>query len=243
VLLQLPFQPVLLHQWAVALLASALWLQRDLSPLYCLGHSANLRGPVKKLVGMCNKMQKCAIDFLSFFDLYTSNAHLNIHKIVELFLAPMLNALPEVLPIIEFCGKDEFKDIIRGLNLLAWKPKSKLVFDSDHVNDLGQTAFGLNLRALKKDSVSEKKEIDIKKLQYYVQLYVIPNMRNLLPGNKVLIMRTVEHFAKDLVKNFDLDLLLHGIFIKFYDLCKTKSFKLSQVQGHISAKILGSLAP
>jgi len=230
VLLQLPFQPVLLHQWAVALLAEVLTFKKELAPLYYLGYGTNLRGPMKKLITMCNKMQQTALDFFSYFTSYAANAHLSNHKIIEPMLTPMLNAFPEILPIIKFVLSYECKNAVCALKYLAWMPKNRnkvprtngpklssinndtFVYSYLYWNRTPRSLLFANKE--EEDPLSDqnadfgKKKIDVDMLTLFVAKYVITHFAFFKKEKMMMLVKLVPSCVEELVRSFDTNLLL-----------------------------------
>jgi len=117
VLIQLPFQPVLMYQWAVALLAESYLFRMKICDLYIFENPKQLGGPLGKIVKMCSLMEKCAQSCMNFFNCYVLKAKLNVNKIIALFANEFFGFLPQVLPIIEFVTSDMCDKVIKALKL------------------------------------------------------------------------------------------------------------------------------
>jgi len=140
VLIQLPFQPVMIHQWAVALLAEALRFQKELSDFYCIGFPTSLTSAVAALLKMCDTMLSTAMNFLACFNFCIQNASLNMHKIIEPIFGKMDESLQEILPILEFVLSDECRNIVKALKKIAFNQSTKI--DYSRRPEVGVADFG-----------------------------------------------------------------------------------------------------
>jgi len=118
VLLQLPFQPALLHQWCVALMAEALRFRRDLSAFCYIPFQ--MRRIFARLFWMCNAMCSTSLNyFYKFADYIYTGAS-----------CYTLDHLSETLTILEFVLSDEYEIMMKALKRMAWskanRPQIKL---------------------------------------------------------------------------------------------------------------------
>jgi len=114
ILVQLPFQPLLFHQWSVALLAEALKFEIELKELFYI--PSHLKTPVGKLEKMCNLMFRAAFKFFDHFTSYFYKEEENLSSNVG---SSFLDLLPEVLPVIEFVLSEDCRKIIKALTRIA----------------------------------------------------------------------------------------------------------------------------
>jgi len=114
ILVQLPFQPLLLHQWSVALLAEALKFQKELGEFQSM--PKQLQRPVGKLVEMCQLMFKMAFQFFDHFSIYMYEGKTTMDGNVGL---EFLKHVPDVLPVIKFVLSNECKTIVKVLTKMA----------------------------------------------------------------------------------------------------------------------------
>jgi hypothetical protein len=108
VLLQMPFQPSLLHQWAVALLAEALTFQLKISPIFSYGCPKKYAYIFKGLRRILNEMKICAQYALDMFmSMCLQGQDTNITVTLHTKMEEFSNYLTIALPIIEFAGSKE----------------------------------------------------------------------------------------------------------------------------------------
>jgi len=107
VLVQLPFQPVLLHQWSVPLMAKSLKLKEQ------LGYIG------KKFLLMANLMFTTA---KKYFGLFIDNVYKG-----AIFYS--LEAFPETLAVLEFALSKECRNAVKAFKRMAWNRSNKTDFD------------------------------------------------------------------------------------------------------------------
>jgi len=120
VLLQLPFQPLLLHQWSVALLAESLRFQAELFPFYSIPN--RLQRPVNKLFEMCKVMYKKAMHCFNHFAIYMYEG---VDCYGDTVSASFLDSLPETLAALEFVLSKECGNVVKALKRMAWNNSTK----------------------------------------------------------------------------------------------------------------------
>jgi len=116
VLVQLPFQPLLLHQWCVALMAEALKFKTELGDICYF--PLQLQSAGKKLLEMWNVMFLTVVKYFSHFQ---CNVYLG-----SSFYS--LEGLPETLAVLEFVLSPECKKLINALKRMAWERCHKTAF-------------------------------------------------------------------------------------------------------------------
>jgi len=136
ILVQLPFQPLLFHQWSVALLAEALNFKKELCEIYSIPKSLISLGT--KLTEMCNLMFQTAFKFFDHFSSYMYDGDESLSDSVS---SNFLVNLPNVLPIIEFVLSDECKNIVKAIKKIAWRVNS---FDHGVNNNIWFESGGEN---------------------------------------------------------------------------------------------------
>jgi len=113
ILVQLPFQPLLLHQWAVALLAEALKFQRELDDVSF--YPVQVQSLVKKLDSMGSQLGSTAFKYLSHFSDF---AHKGIGNYT-------LQAFPETLAVLEFVLSADCRNVVKALKRRDWSRSTK----------------------------------------------------------------------------------------------------------------------
>jgi len=139
VLIQLPFQPVLFHQWTVALYAETLKFSKEISEFSNFPFPTRLKTAVDCLKKMLNLMSKNISLMTELMFKYFGQPGTNLHKLSEICLRVGMIKLPELLPIIEFVLSDECRNIIRALKRLAWNKSTKI---SVEINNCMGASFG-----------------------------------------------------------------------------------------------------
>jgi len=141
ILVQLPFQPLLLHQWSVALLAEALKLKQKLGELHSV--PTQLISPVTKLLEMNKLMFHTAFSFFAHYNFYV---HEGCESLSNSVSSVFLHQIPEVLPVIEFILSGECDNIIKALTKIALDSVSTDYQDKnkDFLIDGGEFSFCYN---------------------------------------------------------------------------------------------------
>jgi len=116
ILVQLPFQPLLFHQWSVALLAEAVNLYTELQELCYIPKS--LHAPANKLFKMCNLLYQTAFKSFEHLSTYIYKGEESLSTTVS---SDFFKNLPEVMPVIEFVLSDERKNIIKALTKITFE--------------------------------------------------------------------------------------------------------------------------
>jgi hypothetical protein len=111
ILIQLPFQPVLLHQWAVALLAEAIIFQRKITPIFSYGCPEKLAKISDSLRKILLTMKSCANFTLNMYlKMCLQGQEMNINATLDTEMEEFSNHLTKVLPIIEYVTSQEGND-------------------------------------------------------------------------------------------------------------------------------------
>jgi len=118
VLLQLPFQPLLLHQWCVALHAESLKFKKEICDFNLIPYPTRLRQVVVKLEQMANFMLTTSDNFFDHFyvSMYTDVGENHDENVSSSFL----ENLHKVLSTVEFVLSDECRNAVKTLKRLAW---------------------------------------------------------------------------------------------------------------------------
>lgn len=119
--MQLPFQPILLHQWAVALQAEALKLRNQIVDFFVMSYPERLAEAVKKLATVSSALMSGANSFMSYYFKFCNNASLNIHAIILLFWDDFIEIFPKVYAALSFALSGECKKIITELKQMSWR--------------------------------------------------------------------------------------------------------------------------
>lgn len=119
-LLQLPFQPSLLHQWAIALLAETLKFQKETMTIFVIGVPCDLWHEMKLLKKMLEKLMDSSIGLLSIFSNFSKRGQENICKRVRRVRNKLLRILTEVTPIVEFILSVKCRNLISGIKRASW---------------------------------------------------------------------------------------------------------------------------
>lgn len=119
-LLQLPFQPSLLHQWAVALLAETLKFQKETMTIFVIGVPFDLWQEMRLLKKLLKKLMDSSMTLLSIFANFSKGGQENICKRVRRVRKRLLRTLAEVTPIVEFILSDKCRNLISGIKRVSW---------------------------------------------------------------------------------------------------------------------------
>lgn len=125
VLLQLPFQPALLHQWAVALLAETLRFQQDMVTIFNIGFKQELSVEVHLLHEMIKKMLNGAMALLSIFCDFADGQE-NIRKRLGRVQEKLLKTVAEVTPLVQFTLSDNCKKVISSIKRASWSSGNQM---------------------------------------------------------------------------------------------------------------------
>jgi hypothetical protein len=138
VLLQLPFQPSMLHQWAVAVLAETLRFQKETVTIFTIGVPEELLEEVHLLKKMHKKLMEGAITLLSIFCNFSSQQDPeNICKRVRRVREKLVSTITEVTPIVEFILSEKCQKVICGIKRASWSNKQKILHPTETDLDLG----------------------------------------------------------------------------------------------------------
>ena len=123
VLLQLPFQPSMLHQWAVALLAETLRFQKETVTIFTIGVPQKLWDEMLLLKKMLKRLMEGALTLLSIFCKFPRLDRENICKRLRRVRQKLLRTITEVTPIVEFILSEKCRNVISGIKQAAWSSK------------------------------------------------------------------------------------------------------------------------
>jgi len=125
VLIQLPFQPLLLHQWCIALLAEALKFHKEICDFYMLPIPKHLRRLVPHLFAMCTQMFTSHNICFGHLEMFIYHGQENVQNNVDW---KFLKSMPETLAVLEFVLSDECRNVVKALKRMAWNKTTKLDF-------------------------------------------------------------------------------------------------------------------
>jgi len=108
ILVQLPFQPVLLHQWSVALLAESLKFEKELQEMTFI--PKYLHASVNKLTTMCNLMFQTALKFFVHYSYFIFDSDESFTNNIRMIF---FDYMPEVMPVLEFVLSSKCGEILR----------------------------------------------------------------------------------------------------------------------------------
>jgi hypothetical protein len=114
-----PFRPVVLHQWVVALLAEALKFELKISDLLTLDSPVALHPHIEKLREMHNVLHFSSHSFLQYFMLFCRQQWVPKSEMELQF-----QQFPNLLPVLKFVLSSECNDIIMSLKRMSWNPNS-----------------------------------------------------------------------------------------------------------------------
>lgn len=117
ILLQIPFQPVLLNQWTVALLAEALIFQKKISPIFSYGFPRQLNNVAEHLRNMLKSMMNCVNFTLKVYlkIIYTDGQENKFYSTLAENKEEFSNHLTTVLPILGFVTSEEATSVIEAI--------------------------------------------------------------------------------------------------------------------------------
>jgi hypothetical protein len=137
VLLQLPFQPSLLHQWAVAILAETLKFQKETVNIFIIGVPEELLEEVQLLKKMIKKLMEGAFTLLSIFCKFANLDRENVCKKLRRVRKKLLRTITEVTPIVEFILSEKCRNVISGIKRASWGSKQQKLHSTEMDVDLG----------------------------------------------------------------------------------------------------------
>jgi hypothetical protein len=123
VLLQLPFEPVILQQWMVALLVEALRFQKKITDFTTMTYPEHLKSAVDKLIAIGSMLMNGANTFLSFVAKLVNvkdDSINHMHAISTLCWKEFQKILPPVLAALKFSLSEECDTLILELKRMAW---------------------------------------------------------------------------------------------------------------------------
>jgi hypothetical protein len=129
VLLQLPFEPVILHQWAVALMVEALRFQKKITDFTTMTYPENLKTSVDKLTAIALLLLNGANTFLSFVAKLISVRHdttNQMHLAAVVYWDDFQQTLPQVLSALKFVLREECNCVIALLKRTAWSKNQEV---------------------------------------------------------------------------------------------------------------------
>lgn len=146
VLVQLPFQATLMHQWTVALLAEALKLQIELADFTIITHDQRLSFALQLLFKMSSQLLAYANLALSHYFMHCVLGPNSLLDLLQKSHEPFLKMLPNLLPVLNFVVNGECFNVIRALKRMTWakeKWSSKWVLQYKVSDESGiSTDFG-----------------------------------------------------------------------------------------------------
>jgi hypothetical protein len=126
ILLQMPFHPVILHQWAATLLAEALIFQQKISPIFCYGFSKEIASIAFDLRKMLLTMKNCANFTLQLYvKMCIEGCENNFHSSLYAEFEEFSNHLKKLLPILEFVTSKEASSIILAITYICLEELNK----------------------------------------------------------------------------------------------------------------------
>lgn len=114
VLIQLPFRPAVLHQWAVALLAEALKFQLKISDLLIIDSPVVYHPLIEKLGEMNIVMHSSAELSIQYFTRCCAEI------LTPTEMKRKFKLFTELLPVLKFALSTECDDIIKSLKRMSW---------------------------------------------------------------------------------------------------------------------------
>lgn len=119
VILQLPFQHAILHQWMVAFYAETLKFQKEVSDLLIITCPSEMRSALKLLSKISSTLSNFANKCQNYlFSYLWSNPSSPLH------LNNFFNYLPNVVPMLKFILSTKSKFVIRALKRMAWNKRT-----------------------------------------------------------------------------------------------------------------------
>jgi hypothetical protein len=119
VIVQLPFQHAILHQWIVAFYAETLKFQKEVSDLLIITYPSEMRSALKSL----SKIKSTLSHFTNTCHEYLFSC-LWRQPSSPLFSNIITNLLPDVLPMLKFILSEKSKFVIRALKRMAWNRRT-----------------------------------------------------------------------------------------------------------------------
>jgi len=123
VLLQLPFEPTILHQWTVALMAEALRFQKKITDFTTMAYPEHLKTVVDKLIAIASLLLNGANKFLSFIAKLVNvkkDSINRMHATASLYWNDFQEILPQVVVALKFVLSEECGAVISALKRMAW---------------------------------------------------------------------------------------------------------------------------
>jgi hypothetical protein len=123
VLLQLPFEPTILHQWTVALMVEALQFQKKITDFTTMAYPEHLKNAVDKLTEIGSLLLNGANTFLSFIAKLINSkddSKNHMHATATLYWEEFQQILPQVLPALKFALSEDGDTLISTLKRMAW---------------------------------------------------------------------------------------------------------------------------
>ena len=120
VIVQLPFQHAILHQWMVAFNAETLKFQKEVSDLLIITYPSEMRSALKSL----SKIKSTLSHFINMCHEYLFSFLLR-HPVSPIHSNLLfMNQLPDVLPMLKFILSEKSKNCIKALKRMAWNKKT-----------------------------------------------------------------------------------------------------------------------
>jgi len=124
VLLQLPFEPNILHQWTVALMVEAMRFRIKITDFSTTAYPEHLYSVVRHLLSIACVLHSGADRFLSFCAKLINSLEPStdeVYAAASLYWEKFQAYLPEVLAALKFALSEECDTVISALKHLAWK--------------------------------------------------------------------------------------------------------------------------
>jgi hypothetical protein len=141
VLLQLPFEPTILHQWAVALMAEAMRFRMKIVDFTTMAYPEHLKTVVDKLIAIASLLLEGAHVFVSCISnlILMDGSFNHMHLTATLYWEKFQKTLPRVLPALKFVLSDECDTVITALKCAAWNEDAVGTTCMSSKVDLGYT--------------------------------------------------------------------------------------------------------
>jgi hypothetical protein len=199
VLLQLPFHPSLLHQWAVALLAETLKFQKDTVTIFVIGVPKELWEEAQLLKKMLKKLMDGAFTLLSIFCNFSKGGQQNICRSLRRVRKKLLCTIAEVTPIVEFILSDKCRNVISGIKRASWGSihhhKQKTLHPMDAEVDFGSYHIWYNAMFWVDDQVLSRLFSKRKNCLDQHKLYLHKLRFNLLMFNSEAAVSSLQNFV------------------------------------------------
>jgi len=194
VLIQLPFQPVLYHQWTVALYAETSKFKNEIIDFFILPFSTRLKPAVDCLKNMEEILTSIASLMIEVLFKYFEDPCVNLHNLSVICLNVALKKLPELLPVLEFVLDDECRNIVKALKRMAWNKTAKISVEYEHRFGIGCDSRVPYSYGFWKQEIAFKSLFDIEKIlqnPYEVKSMSNNERNRIIDGMKEVIDREI----------------------------------------------------